>query len=164
GRGPPQSRVLAPVPPEARPAVAELGVRQRGRAEPLGPALRARLHLAGAGGIRTLVQRQAVGDRPPEKTTSPCPQDVGPATPGHARHNVQRLHASAAAGTPILACEPSCILTIKDDYPALLRGEERQQAEIVARMCRTVEEVLETAPGLRFLHGPRTILVQAHCH
>src|SRR6266705_2500319 len=27
---------------------------------------------------------------------------------------------------PILACEPSCILTIKDDYSALLHGDERR--------------------------------------
>ena len=28
------------------------------------------------------------------------------------------------AGRPIIACEPSCILTIRDDYPALLRGND----------------------------------------
>ncbi len=40
-----------------------------------------------------------------------------------ARQNVALLHPWAAEGKPITACEPSCILTIKDDYPALLRGE-----------------------------------------
>ena len=39
-----------------------------------------------------------------------------------ARHNVERLYPLAADGMPIIACEPSCILTIKDDYPALLPG------------------------------------------
>src|SRR5204863_2276866 len=83
----------------------------------------------------------------------------------HARQNVRALYPWAAAGKPITACEPSCILTIKDDYPALLRGEERRQAEAVSRGCRTVEEVLETAPtALPLRAGPRSILVQAHCH
>ena len=41
----------------------------------------------------------------------------------NARHNVERLHDWASRGGTIIACEPSCILTIKDDYPALLKGE-----------------------------------------
>src|SRR5207249_4018700 len=31
--------------------------------------------------------------------------------------NTNVLFSWAAAGKPIVACEPSCILTIKDDYP-----------------------------------------------
>src|SRR5207302_7116721 len=83
-----------------------------------------------------------------------------------ARHNVERLHARAADGDLITACEPSCILTIKDDYPALLRGEERRQAQTVALACRTFEEVLddpESRPPT-FHPGPKRILVQGHCH
>ena len=45
-----------------------------------------------------------------------------------ARQNVERLYPFAADGMPIIACEPSCILTIKDDYPALLhQGEWRRK-------------------------------------
>ena len=60
----------------------------------------------------------------------------------NARHNVARLHEWAAQGRPIVACEPSCLLTIKDDYPALLRGDERARAEAVAAACLTFEELL----------------------
>jgi FAD/FMN-containing dehydrogenase/Fe-S oxidoreductase len=86
-----------------------------------------------------------------------------------ARANVRGLFPFAAAGKPIIACEPSCILTIKDDYPALLRGEERQKAEGVAAQCFTFEDFLERtlASGerqLAFRPGPKTILVQGHCH
>src|SRR5262249_4026579 len=49
-----------------------------------------------------------------------------------ARQNVARLYPLAAAGAVITACEPSCVLTLKDDYPALLRDELRRQAETVA--------------------------------
>src|SRR5207302_1239108 len=88
----------------------------------------------------------------------------------NARINVACLHPLAAAGMPIIACEPSCILTIKDDYPALLQGEERWQAETVAAQCFTFEEFVESRlaisgfPTLRFKTGPKKILVQGHCH
>jgi Fe-S oxidoreductase len=61
-----------------------------------------------------------------------------------ARQNVERLLAWVAPGKHIIACEPSCILTIKDDYPALLRGEERREAEVVAAACQTFEEFVES--------------------
>jgi Fe-S oxidoreductase len=87
----------------------------------------------------------------------------------YARYNVNSLHPWTAAGKPIISCEPSCILTIKDDYPALLRGEERRKAEIVAGACQTFEEFMESAIcnsklGPRFRACPKKILVQGHCH
>jgi FAD/FMN-containing dehydrogenase/Fe-S oxidoreductase len=106
-----------------------------------------------------------------------------------ARENVRRLHeAITDYKLTIVGCEPSCILTIKDDYPALLRGELRQQAEKVAAACVTFEEALECRveglvgsfsepPGLpRREDGggkprrsptraaPKRVLVQGHCH
>src|SRR5262249_30295611 len=85
-----------------------------------------------------------------------------------ARHNVERLFPWARTGTPIVACEPSCVLTIKDDCPALLRGELRRQAETVAAACRTFEEFAESLladqDGRAFRAGPQQILVQGHCH
>jgi Fe-S oxidoreductase len=85
----------------------------------------------------------------------------------HARHNVEVLYPLAAAGAAITACEPSCILTARDDYPALVGAGLRPKAEVVAGACRTLEEVLESrrpdaAPPLR--PGPGTVLVQGHCH
>ena len=85
----------------------------------------------------------------------------------HARYNVALLHDWARAGGPIVACEPSCILTIRDDYPALLRGALRSQAEVVARQSQTLEEFLDSAlehGRVRLQPCPQRILVQAHCH
>jgi FAD/FMN-containing dehydrogenase/Fe-S oxidoreductase len=86
----------------------------------------------------------------------------------HARENVKALYPRANQGKPIIACEPSCILTIQDDYPALLRGEEQQRARVVAAACRTLEqfldEVLEKRGEATFRAGPKKILVQGHCH
>jgi len=89
-----------------------------------------------------------------------------------ARHNVKTLYSWAAEGKPIMACEPSCLLTIRDDYAALLHGEDRRQAEVVAAACYTFEELAESAiaehdkqgMSLAFQSGPRRILVQGHCH
>jgi FAD/FMN-containing dehydrogenase/Fe-S oxidoreductase len=99
----------------------------------------------------------------------------------HASLNTNALFQWAARGVPIIACEPSCILTIKDDYPALLKGELREKAKVVAERCFTFEEFLEKcltetpsaltpgpSPGgrgeLAFRPGPKRILVQGHCH
>ena len=67
----------------------------------------------------------------------------------NARHNVERLHDGRASGGPIIACEPSCILTIKDDYPALLKGESAFPGRGVARACLTFEEFLESILDVR---------------
>jgi len=86
----------------------------------------------------------------------------------NADHNVQYLFPWAEAGHPIIACEPSCILTIKDDYPALLKGDRRRQAQTVAAACFTFEEyvesLLEKHTEFAFRSGPKKILVQGHCH
>lgn len=83
----------------------------------------------------------------------------------HARHNVECLYPWAAEGIPILACEPSCILTIKDDYPALLRGELGRQARVVAERCMTFDEHMDQmGAALTFMRGPKQILLQGHCH
>jgi Fe-S oxidoreductase len=89
----------------------------------------------------------------------------------NARHNVSILYDRACEGWAIVACEPSCLLTIKDDYPALLRGGERKKAETVAAACLTFEECLESLlssngdpPRLSFRTGPKQVIVQGHCH
>jgi FAD/FMN-containing dehydrogenase/Fe-S oxidoreductase len=87
----------------------------------------------------------------------------------HARHNVERLYPWAAEGGRVIACEPSCVLTVQDDYPALLRGEARRRAETVAAACRTFEEffdgLLKGREGeIAWRAGPRHVLVQGHCH
>lgn len=81
----------------------------------------------------------------------------------NAQHNVHWLDHWKGDNTPIVACEPSCILTIKDDYPALLKGEMRAKAKAVAERCVTLEELLAKS-NVTFKPGPKQVLVQAHCH
>ncbi|PZG18444.1 FAD-binding and (Fe-S)-binding domain-containing protein [Nonomuraea aridisoli] len=77
---------------------------------------------------------------------------------------VTRLAASEA---PIVGLEPSCLLTLKDEYAALLPGDPRVQR--VAARARLVPELLTEAidDGSLVLGDAlsgRTILLHGHCH
>ncbi|WP_237109896.1 FAD-binding and (Fe-S)-binding domain-containing protein [Nonomuraea sp. MG754425] len=77
---------------------------------------------------------------------------------------VTRLSGSDA---PIVGLEPSCLLTLKDEYAALLPGDHRVAA--VAARARLVPELLAEAvdggslPLGDALRG-RRILLHGHCH
>ncbi len=82
---------------------------------------------------------------------------------------VRRLHATAAAGTPIVLLEPSCLSALVDDVPALLRGEAQAQARDVAGACILFEDYLrrrldERPAALALRAGPAEILLHGHCH
>ena len=83
----------------------------------------------------------------------------------HAAWNVARLHPYAARGLAIVGLEPSCLLTLRDEYVDLLRTEE---ARTVARQSALLEQFLmrERARGLELpfaAHGRRALL-HGHCH
>src|SRR3989449_51219 len=83
----------------------------------------------------------------------------------HAEYNVARLHPWVARGVPIVGLEPSCLLTLRDEYVDLLRSEEARQ---VARSSFLLEEFLlrEAAHGLTlpWRTGVRRALLHGHCH
>ena len=56
-----------------------------------------------------------------------------------AKHNVEALKDYAAQNIPIVGCEPSCLLTLRDEYLDLLKGEA---VKTVARQSFMVEEWL----------------------
>src|SRR5215210_4971013 len=62
---------------------------------------------------------------------------------GMASDMVERLAPEAARGVPIVGCEPSCLLTLREEHPGLLAGDPRAQA--VAGATRLVEELLVEA-------------------
>ena len=70
----------------------------------------------------------------------------GPARPG-ARHGRRRwparLAPDAERGVPIVGCEPSCLLTLREEHLQLLPGDPRAQA--VAEQAKLVEELLVEA-------------------
>jgi FAD/FMN-containing dehydrogenase/Fe-S oxidoreductase len=82
-----------------------------------------------------------------------------------AERNTNALHADAAAGRPIVFCEPSCLSAVREDAPALLRGETRRRAEQVAAVSVLFEEYAATLMGRLMLKpGPTSILLHGHCH
>ncbi|HET9362341.1 MAG TPA: heterodisulfide reductase-related iron-sulfur binding cluster, partial [Vicinamibacterales bacterium] len=82
-----------------------------------------------------------------------------------ASRNADGLYQDAAAGRPIVFCEPSCLSAVREDAPALLRGEARRRAETVASASVLFEEFTSTiAPRLPLRPGPASILLHGHCH
>jgi FAD/FMN-containing dehydrogenase/Fe-S oxidoreductase len=82
-------------------------------------------------------------------------------------HNVALLAPAAAAGIPIVGLEPSCILTLRDEYPAL--ASDRHRAEILASQAFTFEEFVQRAQAASnfsptWQSTPAKALLHGHCH
>jgi len=83
-----------------------------------------------------------------------------------AERNVSALLPYAKSGTPIIGTEPSCLLTLRDEYPLLLRNEG---ASRVAAHALLFDEWLareldgdDAPPIFAGNHGP--LHLHAHCH
>jgi Fe-S oxidoreductase len=79
---------------------------------------------------------------------------------------VERLSEYARQGIPVVGCEPSCILTFRDEYPDLL---DDPRAELLAKHSFMIEEFLVGleewgALNLPFRAGARSLLLHGHCH
>ncbi len=88
------------------------------------------------------------------------------AAAANAAHNVSLLHAYAGQGIPIIGCEPSCLLTLRDEYPQLVPGPE---AATVAQHSYLIDEFLvrlraEGRLELEFKDLEKKVLFHAHCH
>ena len=87
-----------------------------------------------------------------------------------ARRNVELLYPYAERGIPIVGCEPSCLLTLRDEYPDLLgEAEDRQKAQAVAAGSYMIDEYLATLQekgelALEFNDLKKKVLFHGHCH
>jgi FAD/FMN-containing dehydrogenase/Fe-S oxidoreductase len=84
----------------------------------------------------------------------------------NAIYNVDLLAPYAEQGVPIIGCEPSCILTLRDEYPDLVSDA---RVETVAANSFMIEEFLAKlhAHGeldLPFKDVKRQLLLHGHCH
>ncbi|HFQ95694.1 MAG TPA: oxidoreductase, partial [Anaerolineae bacterium] len=79
---------------------------------------------------------------------------------------VETLLPHARAGTPIIGLEPSSLLTIRDDYPDLLPGDDaRLVAQSVLLFDEYLTQLLEEEPRALPLQKTHThFLVHGHCH
>jgi Fe-S oxidoreductase/FAD/FMN-containing dehydrogenase len=86
-----------------------------------------------------------------------------------ASRNTDALYDVASAGHPLVFLEPSCLSAVREDAPALLRGDAQRKARVVAAACVLFEEFLEErlrskANPMRLHDGPPSILLHGHCH
>jgi Fe-S oxidoreductase len=88
---------------------------------------------------------------------------------GMAEAMVERLAPEAERGVPIVGCEPSCLLTLREEHLSLLPDDPR--AKVVGAQTRLVEELLVEAiddGGLTLDPGSavsnRPIVFHGHCH
>ena len=86
-----------------------------------------------------------------------------------ARRNVIALHPFAARGVPIVGTEPSCLLTLRDEYPELLGGEHARtvasQALLIEELIARLEADRPGAVSAIFRDDlDRSILLHGHCH
>ena len=84
----------------------------------------------------------------------------------HAAWNVERLSPYAEKGSSIVGLEPSCLLTLRDEYPELLGSEA---AKLVAGRSFLFEEFIlrEREAGrlsLDFKSNGKKALLHGHCH
>ena len=83
----------------------------------------------------------------------------------HARWNVERLAPRVAQGAVVVGLEPSCLLTLRDEYVELCATPE---ARAVAGASFLLEEFLLRERGrgltLAWRPGPRRALLHGHCH
>jgi FAD/FMN-containing dehydrogenase/Fe-S oxidoreductase len=84
----------------------------------------------------------------------------------NAAWNVATLAAYAEKGTPIVGLEPSCLLTLRDEYPEFVRTEAAKQ---VAQHSFLLEEfVMREVNGGRLSLGAngkgKRVLLHGHCH
>jgi Fe-S oxidoreductase len=80
-----------------------------------------------------------------------------------ARANVAMLVAHARRGTPIVGCEPSCLLTLVDEYRDFRIGRD---AELVASVAHLVDAFVADrarVPELALRPAAGRVLVHGHC-
>ncbi len=83
----------------------------------------------------------------------------------HATWNVERLLPYAERGVAIVGLEPSCLLTLRDEYVDLLRSDAARR---VAKQSFLLEEFLEQERrrglAIPFGRNRRRALLHGHCH
>ena len=80
----------------------------------------------------------------------------------NARRNLDLLIPLVERGVPLVGLEPSCILTMRDDYRKLLPDDDRVQR--LAETTRLFEEAVLDLDGELPLREGAPVLLHGHCH
>ena len=119
-----------------------------------------------AAGYHAIVAEPAEAGRPLCCGRTYLAQGMVDQAKAEARRMIEALLPHAEAGRPIIGLEPSCLLSLRDEYKALGLGEA---AVKVAAQALLFEEFIareHTAKNLNLTLKPldRTVLVHGHCH
>ena len=118
--------------------------------------LRAALHVLAAAGYRAILP--AAPGRP-----LCCGRTyLAAGLVGRAREEAGRLLRACAGERPVIGLEPSCLLTLRDEIPALIPGPE---ARALAERAMLIAEFLaREKPPLPLAPRAGTVHVHGHCH
>src|SRR5579863_6420517 len=84
-----------------------------------------------------------------------------------ARRTIAALKHAVAVGTPIVGLEPSCLLTLRDEYPSLLPGEDTTALAAHAQLFEEFVESERKVGRFQLSLAPmpgKTALLHGHCH
>jgi FAD/FMN-containing dehydrogenase/Fe-S oxidoreductase len=83
-----------------------------------------------------------------------------------ARDGIARLDQYASAGVPILGLEPSCILSLADEWPELVPGPAAKRVAGAAEMADgwLVRQVRDNGLSLDIAPRPGKAVLHPHCH
>ena len=85
------------------------------------------------------------------------------------RGNVISLYKYVKKGYKIVAINPTCSLTLKEDYSKFLPPEERKEAEEISKVTKDINEYLfelksKNEFNLDFKSIPNTVAYHVPCH
>jgi FAD/FMN-containing dehydrogenase/Fe-S oxidoreductase len=86
-----------------------------------------------------------------------------------AQANTDRVFPMVDRGRPLVFFEPSCLSAVREDAPALLRGDAQRRALAIAERAVLFEtfverECAEGRAELTLASGPREVVLHGHCH
>jgi len=87
-----------------------------------------------------------------------------------ARENVEALYGLVTKETPLIGIEPSAILSFRDEYKSLLRGEAQEKAKALSKQVYLFEEwfhgeILKgNITASSFTPEARRVILHGHCH
>ena len=84
----------------------------------------------------------------------------------NARYNVDLLYPYIEDGAYIVGCEPSCLLSFRDEYPELLQDEKSKKVSEKSFLLEEFLDMLnkENSLDLDFQETEQTVLFHGHCH
>src|SRR5260221_2958957 len=121
---------------------------------------RAAIRVLQAAGYRVHVAEPVLADRPLCCGRTFLAVGMVKEARREARRVFDALNSWAARGIPVIGLEPSCLFTLRDEYPVLLPG-----TEMLAKNSFLLEEFLAREPGaLKFKEVKGEVVLHGHCH